>query len=298
MTTSATRPGRVRVSVELPVHGVAFDRVRELARAAEDAGLDGVWVPDHLVPLRPDGPPPLECWTLLAALAGATSRIRVGPLVLVLPLRDPGLLALQARTLAAVAPGRVVLGVGLGGFTYRRAADSLGIATHDLAARGEALADALRRLRAASTADDGAVPRPELWVGGRSRAALDAAARAADGWNCPFAAELEPRLRDLDAACAAVGRDPRTVARSVYALAAIAPTEDEARRRAQAAAAMAKLFGDVEREHVFGTPERAAERLRTFAALGIGEVALHLAGSHAERLDTIALLGRAVLPLL
>ena len=288
---------RVRVGIELPVHGVSFPQVRELARAAEEAGLDAVWVPDHLVPLRAGAAAPLECWTLLAALAGATARIRLGPLVLVLPLRDPGLLALQARTLAAIAPGRLVLGVGLGGFTYRRAAESLGIATHDLAARGDAIADALQRLRAALPADGDGATRPELWVGGRSRAALDAAARAADGWNCPFAAELEPRLRDLDAACASVGRDPRALARSVYALAAVATTEDEARRRAGAAAAMAKLFGDVEREHVFGTPERAAERLRAFAALGVGEVALHLAGSHAERLDTIALLGHAVLPL-
>ena len=291
-------PSRVRVSVELPVHGIAFDRVLELARAAEDAGLDGVWVPDHLVPLRPDGPFPLECWTLLAALAGATSRLRVGPLVLVLPLRDPGLLALQARTLAAVAPGRVVLGIGLGGFTYRRAAESLGIATHDLAARGGALAEALQRLRAALPADDANAPRPELWVGGRSRAALEAAARAADGWNCPFAAEIEPRLRDLDAACADVGRDPRSLARSVYALAAIAATEDEARRRAASAAAMAKLFGAVEHARVFGTPQRAAERRRALARRGRGEVALHLAGGHAERLDAIALLGRDVLPLL
>jgi alkanesulfonate monooxygenase SsuD/methylene tetrahydromethanopterin reductase-like flavin-dependent oxidoreductase (luciferase family) len=296
MTTAGKR--RVRISIELPVHGVGFARVLELARAAEDAGLDGLWIPDHLVPLRPDGPFPLECWTLLAALAGATARIRVGPLVLVLPLRDPGLLALQARTLAAVAPGRVVLGIGLGGFTYRRAAASLGITTHDLATRGDVLGAALQRLRAALPADDATAPRPELWVGGRSRSALDAAVRAADGWNCPFAAEIEPRLRDLDAACAAAGREPRTLARSVYALAAVASTEDEARRRAASAAAMAKLFGDVEREHVFGTPVRAAERLRAFAALGIEEVALHLAGSHAERLDAIALLGREVLPLL
>lgn len=292
---TSVETGRVRVGIELPVHGVAFPQVRELARAAEDAGLDGIWIPDHLVPLRPDGPPPLECWTLLAALAGATSTIRVGSLVLVLPLRDPGLLALQARTLAAVAPGRLVLGVGLGGFTYRRAAASLGIATHDLAARGGALADALQHLRAALPGD---AARPGLWVGGRSPDALAAAARAADGWNCPFAAELEPRLRDLDAACAAAGRDPRSLARSVYALAAIARTEDEARRRAASSAAMAKLFGDLEREHVFGTPARAAERLRALAALGVEEIALHLAGGHAERLDAIALLGREVLPLL
>ncbi len=293
---SRTPPSRLRVSIELPVHGVTVAQVRELARAAEDAGLDGIWIPDHLVPLRAGAPPPLECWTLLAALAGATSRVRVGPLVLVLPLRDPGLLALQARTLAAAATGRFVLGVGLGGFTYRRAAATLGIATHDLAARGDALADALGRLRA--TAGEGGVTPPALWVGGRSRAALEAAARAADGWNCPFVAEIEQRLGELDAACTALRRDPRTVARSVYALAAIAPTEEEARRRAASAGAMAKLFGDVEREHVFGAPERAAERLRALAALGLEEVALHLTGSHDERLDTIALLGTAVLPLL
>ncbi|MEW6268263.1 MAG: LLM class flavin-dependent oxidoreductase, partial [Thermodesulfobacteriota bacterium] len=101
-----------RISVELPVHGVSVAQVRELARACEAAALDGVWVPDNLVPLRPRGRPPLECLTLLGALA-ATTRLRLGPLVLALPLRDPALLALQARTLAELSAGRLVLGVGL-----------------------------------------------------------------------------------------------------------------------------------------------------------------------------------------
>lgn len=291
---------RLRVSIEVPVHGVTFAQVRELALAAEAAGLDGVWVPDHLVPLAAGGRPPLECWTLVAALATATTKLRVGPLVLVLPLRDGAVLALQAHTLAAAAPGRLVLGVGLGGFTYRRAAAVLGITTATLAARGAALEETVAALRSAlgDGGDGGAAPAAPVWVGGRSRAALQVAARAADGWNCPFLAELVARSRELDEACVAAGREPRTLARSVYALAAVAAEEATARRRAASAGAMARAFGDIEREHVFGAPERAAERLRAIAAQGVEEVALHLAGTHAERLDTIALLGREVLRLL
>lgn len=285
---------RPRVGVELPVHGVGFAQVRELAVAAEAAGLDAVWVPDHLVPLRAGAAPPLECWTLLSALAASTTRVRLGPLVLVLPLRDPVLLGQQARTLAQVTADRLVLGVGLGGFTYRRAARALGIAAHDAAARGARLGDALVRLRAAL--DGGSSSRVPLWLGGRSRGVLEQAARVADGWNCPFAAELAERSRELDEACAAANREPRTLARSVYALAAIAVTENEARRRAARAATMVRLFGDIERVHVFGTPERAAARLRALAADGAGEVALHVAGDHAQRLDAIALLGSEVLP--
>lgn len=286
---------RLRVGIELPVHGVGFAELRALAAAAEEAGLDAIWVPDHLVPLRAGAPPPLECWTVLAALASATTRIRLGPLVLVLPLRDPVLLGQQARTLAQITGERLVLGVGLGGFTYRRAARALGIAARGVGERGDAIGDALARLRESLGAASGG-PQVPLWLGGRSRGVLDAAARLADGWNCPFAAELAQRSGELDAACVAVGRAPRTLTRSVYALAAIAGSEDEARHRAGKAGAMARLFGDVEQVHVSGTPERAAARLRALAAEGADEVALHLAGDPAERLDTIALLGREVLP--
>jgi alkanesulfonate monooxygenase SsuD/methylene tetrahydromethanopterin reductase-like flavin-dependent oxidoreductase (luciferase family) len=287
---------RLRLSIELPVHGVRAAQVRELALAVEAAGLDGIWVPDNLVPLRAGAAPPLECWTLLSAIAAATQTVKIGPLVLVLALRDPALLGLQARTLADVAPDRLVLGIGLGGFTYRRAARELGIVARVLGERGDALAEAVLELR--SALERAPARRVPLWVGGRSRAAIDLAARTADGWNCPFVAELAARAAELDAACVVLGRAPHTIARSVYCLAAVGPTEKDARRLAGQASAMAKLFGDIASTHVFGAPERAAARLRELARAGASEVALHLAGDHASRLDTIALLGRDVLPLL
>ncbi|MDQ3449863.1 MAG: LLM class flavin-dependent oxidoreductase, partial [Actinomycetota bacterium] len=73
--------------------------IKALAVAAEASGLDSVWVYDHLLS-DPDQPaePPWEAWTILTALAGATSRVRLGALVLCAPFRDPGVLARMADT--------------------------------------------------------------------------------------------------------------------------------------------------------------------------------------------------------
>jgi alkanesulfonate monooxygenase SsuD/methylene tetrahydromethanopterin reductase-like flavin-dependent oxidoreductase (luciferase family) len=85
--------------------------VLALAREAEDVGLDHVWVPDHLIFHRPI----LETITTLAAVAGATRRVGLGTAVLNGVLRSPVWLAKQLATLTALAPGRLALGIGVGG---------------------------------------------------------------------------------------------------------------------------------------------------------------------------------------
>src|SRR5439155_252033 len=85
--------------------------VIEVAQAAERAGLDHAWVPDHLVFHRPV----LEATTALAVVAGATDRIRLGSAILNPTLRPVTWLAKHLATLEALAPGRLLLGVGLGG---------------------------------------------------------------------------------------------------------------------------------------------------------------------------------------
>ena len=87
-----------------------------MARAAEDVGFDSIWLGDHLL-YRDDGRPergPWDAWTLLAALAGVTERVVLGPLVACLAFHPPGLIARMAAAIDEISGGRFVLGVGSG----------------------------------------------------------------------------------------------------------------------------------------------------------------------------------------
>src|SRR4029079_1094319 len=89
-----------------------------MARLAEDAGFDSLWLGDHLLmPVRamPGGRlGTWECWSVLAALAAATRRVELGPLVLCTGYRNPALLAKMADTVEEISGGRPVLGLGAG----------------------------------------------------------------------------------------------------------------------------------------------------------------------------------------
>src|SRR2546427_3878684 len=90
--------------------------MRAAAVAAEEAGFDGLWTWDHLRdPDTESGPGVPEAWTVLTALAEVTRRVALGPLVLNVANRHPGLLANMAATLQAVSGGRLLLGIGAGG---------------------------------------------------------------------------------------------------------------------------------------------------------------------------------------
>ena len=108
----------VRIGVQLPEveRDVRWDEYLAMARAAEAAGLDSLYLGDHLL-YRGDGRPergPWECWTLLAALAAVTERVELGPLVACLSFHPPGLVAKMAATIDEVSGGRFVCGVGAG----------------------------------------------------------------------------------------------------------------------------------------------------------------------------------------
>ncbi len=148
-----------RVGVQLPEveREVRFPEYAAMARAAEEVGFDSIWMGDHLL-YRGDGRPergPWEAWTLLAALAAVTDRVRLGPLVACAGFHAPAMLAKMAATVDEISGGRLVLGLGAG--WNREEFDAFGLPFDHRASRFEESfevdpAPALRRARHASRA--------------------------------------------------------------------------------------------------------------------------------------------------
>ncbi len=209
----------MRIALQLPTHrvrqGAEFvsgPAVSELARAAEAAGFDAVFVTDHPIPDVPwiegGGHHSLDPFVALAAAGAATSRLRLMTNICVAPYRNPFLLAKAASSLDVMSGGRVVLGLGAGYLDGEFRA--LGV---DMTRRNDATDEAIRVLRATWTGDvvvhEGAdftaignvsLPTPiqgaqlPIWVGGNSRRAVRRAVELGDGW-IPF---LNPATTALE----------------------------------------------------------------------------------------------------
>ena len=113
-------PGRpLKVGVQLPEveRDVRWPEYLAMARRAEELGYDSLWYGDHLLYRRPGDPEPRgpwECWTMLAALAAATNRVELGPLVASTSFHAPAMLAKKAATVDEISGGRLILGLGAG----------------------------------------------------------------------------------------------------------------------------------------------------------------------------------------
>lgn len=108
----------VKVGLHLPEteRVVGWEETAALVRAAEDGGLDSIWMPDHLLYRSESGEVtgPWECWSMLCAVAAITNRVEIGPLVFCTGFRNPALIAKMADTLDEISGGRLILGLGAG----------------------------------------------------------------------------------------------------------------------------------------------------------------------------------------
>lgn len=170
------------VSLTLPQFRHEAVPLLAAARRAESLGYDGVFLFDHLYPLEGPRRPILEVTAALGAVAAVTDTARVGTLVMRAPARPPATTARVAWTGQAVSGGRLVLGLGGGDRLSAPEMDAYGLGFGSVGER-------LRRVRETVTALDDpalrlpAVPRPEVWIGGRLEAVRRLAAEVAEGWN-------------------------------------------------------------------------------------------------------------------
>jgi alkanesulfonate monooxygenase SsuD/methylene tetrahydromethanopterin reductase-like flavin-dependent oxidoreductase (luciferase family) len=203
--------------VQLCQQHCTIEDLRKAWTELDRIGVDSIWVWDHFFPIEGslDGPC-FEAWTLLTTIAAETSIPTIGTLVCGTAFRSPELLAHMAATLDAVAPGRLVLGIGAGwhepdftryGIDYPGTSQRLKRFEADVAR----IRSRLSSLSLAST-----TPSIRLLVGGGSPATLRVAAKHADAWNCiEPAPSFADKSRRLDQICEELGRDPAGIERTV-----------------------------------------------------------------------------------
>ena len=233
-------PDRLRFGIATD-QNLPWSELLERWQLFDALGFDSVWNCDHLVqPSRPNGPY-FEAWTLLAALAVRTERIRIGVLVSCNTFRHPALLAKEALTVDHLSNGRLDVGLGAGWYEpehtlfgleypstpervgrFREAVEVVdGLLRNDTttyAGRYYQLHDAPMRPRPVQQ------PRPPFMLGAHRPKMLRVVAEHAQAWNS-FGTVDQMRERNaiLDQHCAAIGRDPRSIVRSLYLWPAMLP---------------------------------------------------------------------------
>jgi alkanesulfonate monooxygenase SsuD/methylene tetrahydromethanopterin reductase-like flavin-dependent oxidoreductase (luciferase family) len=261
--------------------------IRALAGYAESAGLDSVWICDHLVNEPPGGPPEgiLEAWTILSALAASTRRVTVGTLVTCVAFRHPALLAKMAATVDGISDGRLVLGLGAGfpGLQYewyglpgdRRLArfeEALRIVAGLLGGQTVTTSGPFHQLHEATL-----LPAPErripLLVAGDGERMLRLAARHAQAWNTAWYGApdelLRARLAAMARALAGQGRE----AASLRVTVGVSVTDPD--------------HAVVEEGEFTGSPDALARVIDDYAALGVDELVMSLAPRSERSVDRL-----------
>lgn len=265
-----THPARLSFGIATAPQQVRYDDLLRVWQEADAVPqIEHAWAFDHLLPIGGDQDGPVfEGWTLLSALAAATTRLRLGLLVTSNRIRPPALLAKIAATVDVVSHGRLEFGIGVGSRTdipwARREYDAYGLPYHDAQDAVGGLSEACTVIRRLWTQDKpfdfhgryldltGAFcnpkpvrrPGPPFVIGGQAAGTLRIVAEHADVWNFP-GGDVEAAVRRgavLDRCCAEIGRDPASITRSLILGVSYA---DPGSTRAAIAEAVGAGFGHI-----------------------------------------------------
>jgi alkanesulfonate monooxygenase SsuD/methylene tetrahydromethanopterin reductase-like flavin-dependent oxidoreductase (luciferase family) len=220
---------------QLPQEVGSFEELAEVAQECERLGYDSVWANDHLTPYWTKRGESFECWTLLAAIAQCTKKIKLGSLVTNVSLRSPSLLAKITSTFDQISNGRLILGLGTGDRMSRQELLSYGYDFASMDERVGRLRETVLILKEMWTKErasfDGKytkisdainypkpvqIPHPPIWIGGKHTKILDIVAEMADGWNYwDLGKGNLQRCSDyLSKKCVQIGREPAQITKS------------------------------------------------------------------------------------
>ena len=269
-----------------------WTEIRAMALRAEAIGVDTIWTPDELLWRAQDGPPQ-GVWdgiSMAGAVAAVTSTAKVGTWVMSALHRNPAIIAKTAETLDEISGGRFVFGLGAG-HEWPGQARALGLPEDRIFARFEEALEIVVPLIREGRADfEGTFhaardlpqaprgPRPgriPLLIGGNGPKGQRHAVRHADIWSGYVeeradVEEIAPRIASLEAICAAEGRDPASIGRSIGV--GVNPF----------------LTVDARPNVISGTPVQIADRLLPFRDAGYTQVELMFGPGTMEALDALA----------
>jgi probable F420-dependent oxidoreductase len=290
-----------------PAPHVCAEFFLQLARKIEEIGLHSLWLNDRLVY---DNFDPLAA---LAAAAGATSKIKLGTAVLLLPYRRPVLLAKTLATIDFISQGRLTLGIGVG--IRESDYDAVGVPFERRGARGLESIQLMRRLwqedqvsfegEFFTVHDVSLGPKPfgnrsiPIWMGGNADAVLRRTGRFADGYICSTSAIVNfPAMWEkISHHARAAGRDPSKIEKA--GLNFLATDEDKGRAVGACQAFFERYYGkapnNIESQMIVGPAQLCAERIAKSFEQGLNTLVLGLIIPDLKQLDSLA---TKIMPLL
>ena len=289
---------KLRFGIRIVLYQQSFEPVKNYVLAAERLGFDSIWVNDHLLPIVGSlQKPMLECWTVMSALAGVTTKIRLGSLVLNNTFRYPQLVAKMASTLDVVSNGRLELGIGIGWFKLEH--KMFGLPYKKYSERIEMLVESIELIKSLWTKErtnfngrfyhvSNAIclpkplqkPHPPLLVGGYSNSILDLVAKYADKSNFILLSskEFADKANILKEKCKRIGRDYSKIGKSFFGEAMVVGSEKEAeeqiKRRLKERRIPVNQTMQYAQKCIIGTPERCLERIMEYKKAGAQEFML------------------------
>ena len=304
---------RVPCFVFTPQVGATYAGLRERVRTAEATGFDGFWLVDHMWGRGAQDLPCLEGWSLVAALAEATSTLRLGVLVSCNSYRNPGMLAKAVVTADHASGGRVELGLGAGwmeeeylayGFEFPGVGTRLGQLAESLEIVTSLFTKQKTTVHGRFYSFDDAPFEPKplqqplpITIGGAGpKVLMKLVARYAQRWNCPMpaVARLTEHLAALAMHCKEIGRDPSEIVVSEQVAVIVAKDDASLRAKREAAERTIGGFVDIERMAVCGTPAAVVAQLGAKIERGARDFAILFGDLGAP--DTLELFATGVRP--